>query len=91
MEIHGPGGISGPNRIDLHRVNPHRPAEVDASKQARDRAEISEEARLLAKLAEVPDIRIDKINELRELIASGRYETAERIQKTVERILDELG
>lgn len=91
MEIHGPGGVSGPNRIDLHRVNLHRANEADASRQVRDRAEISEEARLLAKLAEVPDIRVDKVNELRDLIASGRYETAERIQKTAERILDELG
>ncbi len=90
MEIHGPGGVSGPNRVDLHRVNAQRPSELDASKQVRDRAEISEEARLLSKLAEVPDVRVDRVSELKQLIASGRYETAERIEKTVERILEEL-
>ena len=90
MEIHGPGGVSGPNRIDLHRVHAQRPGELDASKQVRDRAEISEEARLLSKLAEVPDVRLGKVNELKQLIASGRYETPERIEKTVERILEEI-
>lgn len=90
MEIHGPGGVSGPNRIDLHRVQAQRPGEVDASRQVRDRAEISEEARLLSRLAEVPDIRVDKINEIKQLIASGRYETVERVQKAVEQILEEI-
>ena len=90
MEVHGPGGVSGPNRIDFHRVQPQRPPELDASKQVRDRAEISEEARLLNKLAEIPDVRADKVAELKELIASGRLETPERIAKTVERILEEL-
>ncbi len=90
MEIHGPGGVSGPQRIDLHRVQAQRPAELDASKPVRDRAEISEEARLLNKLAEVPDIRTDRVAELRELIASGRFETADRIARAVERILEEI-
>jgi anti-sigma28 factor (negative regulator of flagellin synthesis) len=90
MEIQGPGGVSGPNRIDLHGVQPQRPAEVDANQQVPDRAEISEEARLLNKLAEVPDVRMDRVEALRELIASGRLETSERIETTVEKIMEEL-
>jgi flagellar biosynthesis anti-sigma factor FlgM len=90
MEIQGPGGVSGPNRIDLHRIHPQRPGDLQASTPARDRAEISEEARLLNKLAEVPDVRMDRVAELRELIASGRYETPERIAKTVEKLLEEI-
>jgi flagellar biosynthesis anti-sigma factor FlgM len=77
------------NRIDP----PNRAAaagDLQASTPARDRAEISEEARLLNKLAEVPDVRMDRVAELRELIASGRYETPERIAKTVEKLLEEI-
>jgi len=90
MEIHGPGGVSGPNRIDLHRVQPERPAELETPQQVRDRVEISEEARLLSKLAEVPEVRMDKNQELRQLIEAGRYETPERIAKAVEKILEEI-
>jgi len=90
MEIQGPGGVSGPNRIDLHRIHAQRPSDVPANHPVRDRAEISEEARLLNKLAEVPDVRMDRVAELREMIASGRYETPERIAKAVEKILEEI-
>ena len=90
MEIQGPGGVSGPHRIDLHRVEPQRPTNARPAASTGDRAEISEEARLLNKLAEVPDVRMDRVQELRELIASGRYETPERIAKTVERVLEEI-
>lgn len=90
MEIQGPGGISGPDRIELHRVEPQRPSDSRPAASTGDRAEISEEARLLNKLAEVPDVRMDRVQELRELIASGRYETPERIAKTVERVLEEI-
>jgi anti-sigma28 factor (negative regulator of flagellin synthesis) len=89
MEVHGPGGISGPSRIDIN-LQPQRPPEVEANQQVPDRAEISEEARLLSKLAEVPEVRTERVHELRELIAAGQYETAERIAGTVEKLLEEL-
>jgi anti-sigma28 factor (negative regulator of flagellin synthesis) len=90
MEVHGPGGVSGPNRIDLHRVEPPRPAELQGSVPVGDRAEISEVARLMNKLSEVPDVRMDRVTELRSLISSGNYETPERIALVVEKILEEL-
>lgn len=93
MEVQGPGGIggvSGPNRIDLDRLHAQRPSELNVNQPVGDRAEISEVARLLNKLSEVPEIRMDRVAELRELIQSGRYETAERIQQAVDKILEEL-
>lgn len=90
MEVHGPGGVGGPGRIDIHRVQPQRPAEIQVNGQVGDRAEISEVAQLLNKLAEVPDVRMDRVQHLRELIASGNYETPERIAGAVEKILEEL-
>ncbi|HVR75463.1 MAG TPA: flagellar biosynthesis anti-sigma factor FlgM [Planctomycetota bacterium] len=90
MEIQGPGGISGPNRIDVHRIPVERTAEIGSREPVRDRVEISEEARLLNKLAEAPDIRADRVEALRELIASGKFETPERISGAVEKILEEL-
>jgi len=38
-----------------------------------------------------PDIRHDKVRQMRRLIALGRLETPERIEGTVRRLLEELG
>ena len=90
MEIQGPGGVSGPNRIEPQRLIPPRTDGLDGGAKVGDSAEISELARLLNKLSEVPEIRLDRVRELRELIASGQYETLERIEKAVEKLLEEL-
>lgn len=90
MEIHGPGGVSGPHRIEPQRLAPERAEAPDSRGKIGDSAEISGEARLLNKLAEVPSVRMDLVQELRELIASGRYETPERIERAVEKLLEEL-
>jgi hypothetical protein len=90
MEVHGPGGIGGPGRIDLHRIQPQQPADIQGSGPIGDRAEISDVARLLNKLAEVPEVRADRVQELKALIDSGRFETPERVAGTVEKILEEL-
>ncbi len=90
MEVQGPGGVAGPNRIEPQRIAPQRAEKTDLGGKVGDRVEISEEAQLLARLAEVPDIRMDKVEELRELITTGRYESREKIEKAVDRLLEEL-
>ncbi len=90
MEVQGPGGVSGPNRIEPQRIAPGRAEKTDVGGMVGDRAEISEEAQLLARLAEVPDVRMEKVEELRELITTGRYESREKIEKAVDRLLEEL-
>jgi len=52
-----------------------------------DRLEISPEAQALQSSG---GIRGAKVAEVREQIASGRYETAEKIDAAVERMLDEI-
>ena len=90
MEIQGPGGISGPSRIDPQRMAPERTGGPESAGKVGDRAEISEAARLLNMLASVPDVRMDRVRELQELITSGQYETPERIERAVEKLLEEL-
>ena len=90
MDIQGAGGISGPNRIEPQKVSPGRTETADLGNKIGDRAEISETARLLSQLAEVPEVRMEKVEELKELIASGQYESKEKIEQAVERLMDEL-
>ena len=46
---------------------------------------------LLEKISRMPDIRFDKVQQMRELIAEGKLETPERIEGTVKRLIEELG
>ncbi len=56
----------------------------------RDQVEISSVARALSLLESAPDIRMDKVAQAREAIARGEYETPERIDYTVRRLLRDV-
>lgn len=47
-------------------------------------------AALAAKVQEVPDIRADLVARVKAEIEAGTYETPERLEIAVERLLDEL-
>jgi flagellar biosynthesis anti-sigma factor FlgM len=91
MEIHTTGGISGPDPIQPNRINSARIRSTNHTTKATDHAEISEHARFLAALRETPPVRKDKVDALRAMIASGKYETPERIAGAVNNLLEELG
>ncbi len=65
-------------------------AEV-AHQSPQDAVEISDVGTFLAKLGELPDMRLDMIAKVRAEIEAGTYETAERLDVTVTRLLEELG
>jgi len=55
-----------------------------------DRVELSERARLLSKLAALPDVRSDLVDRVRREIANGTYESDAKIDGAVQGVLDEL-
>ena len=63
----------------------------DAGTSATDTVEISDSARYLGEIKKLPPIRQAKVQQMQDLIASGQFETPERINGTVDRLLQELG
>jgi len=55
-----------------------------------DQVQISEQAHYLEKLSQVPAIRQEKVAELQRQIEAGVYETPERIEQAVQKLLEEL-
>ena len=55
-----------------------------------DVVEISTAAALAAKVHEIPDVRADLVARVKQEIKAGAYETPEKIDITVERLLDDL-
>lgn len=90
MEIQGPGGISGPNRMEPHRATVQRSDQAGELANVNDSVQISEQARMLEMLSQVPAVRMEKIHELKGLIQAGEYETPERLAVAVTKLMEEL-
>jgi anti-sigma28 factor (negative regulator of flagellin synthesis) len=52
--------------------------------------DISEAGQIAGRLADVPDIRADRVQELRAAILNGSYETEDKLSTAVDRLLDEI-
>lgn len=92
MQIHGPVHVHGPQSIN----GPHhpKPAQAPASPSRShgvDQVEISRAADLVSRVREVPDIRSQRVAQIKEAIQSGHYETSEKLELALDRLLDEFG
>lgn len=92
MQIQGPTQLHGAQAINApHSVRVSPPAERTTSAAIQDELSISDAARLADQARQMPDIRQDVVNRIRAQIASGTYETADKLDVAVERLLDEIG
>jgi len=55
-----------------------------------DTVEISTAARLAAMAQELPDVRTDLVAKVKAELAAGVYETPDKIEVAIERLLDDL-
>ncbi len=61
-----------------------------AGGRAGDRVELSTHARLLDRLLRLPDVRDELVERVRHAIADGTFETPEKLDIAVRRLLEEL-
>jgi negative regulator of flagellin synthesis FlgM len=86
-QVHGPQGINAPHNV---RGVGNAPA-ASPTADVRDVLQISEPARLAGQLSEIPDIRQNRVDSIRTAIAQGTYESADKLNVALERLLDEIG
>ena len=55
-----------------------------------DEVELSQAARLLSKLNELPEIRQDLVDRVRSEIARGTYESAGKLEAAIEGLMEDL-
>lgn len=91
MEIHGAGGAQGAQpiypRLAAFTVESGGTVQTQAP---RDRVEISQIGRMLDGVARLPEIRQERVDEVRRQIAAGVYETPEKLEIALDRLMDEL-
>ncbi len=56
-----------------------------------DQVQVSDMARYLARLRQVPDIREELVQEIRGQIESGAYDTPEKVDAAIDALVQELG
>ena len=92
MEIHGAGGMQGPQpiypRLAAFSVDAGQTVQAGAP---RDHVEISPLGRMLDGISRLPEIRHERVEEVRAQIASGVYETPAKLELALDRLMDELG
>ena len=62
----------------------------DAGTRALDTVEISDAARYLGEIRKLPEIRQEKVAAARDAIAAGTYETPQKLDVTVNRLMEDL-
>jgi negative regulator of flagellin synthesis FlgM len=91
MEIFGAGGTQGPQpiypRLAAFSVDAGQTVHAGAP---RDHVEISPLGQMLDGISQLPEIRHERVEEVRRQIAAGSYETPERLELALDRLLDEL-
>ena len=92
MHIIGPAHLHGPQPIGSpHGPQASKSAQRPDSIQITDELDISDAARLTDLANSAPEIRQERVDAIRTQIAQGAYETPEKLDVAVERLLDEIG
>lgn len=92
MQVYGPAHLHGPQPISSpHSARINEPTTTSPAGQIQDELHISDAGRLIEQTGQMPDIRWDRVNQIRAQIADGTYETDNKMQIAIGRLLDEIG
>jgi negative regulator of flagellin synthesis FlgM len=93
MDISGPGSVGGPGPIrpsDVRATGEVAPASQGIEIPA-DEVEFSAAAQMLERLSADPQVREARLQEIQAQIAAGTYETPEKLEAAIMRMLSEVG
>jgi anti-sigma28 factor (negative regulator of flagellin synthesis) len=82
--VGGPGRIDGPNKIT--RITP--PPKQSGPGSA-DKVDLSQKAAMISKALSLPQVRAERVAEVRKLIESGRFDTDTRLEGALKRFVAE--
>jgi flagellar biosynthesis anti-sigma factor FlgM len=94
MQINGPTHVHPAQGINAphHNARASQSAAAQGSSLAQvDQLDISPEASFAAQAQDLPDVRQSRVAEIRAQIESGAYETDDKLEGALERLLDEIG
>lgn len=91
MQIYGPSQLHGAQPINAPHSNRSSDVRPGAAPTETDQVDISAAAQMAGKVSDIPDIRQDRVAAIKAAIADGTYETQDKLDTAVDRLLDEIG
>lgn len=84
-QVHGPQSIAAPHasRIGNSYAAPRTSAPTDE-------VQISSVGQYLDRISDLPEIRAGRVEQLRQAIAQGSYDTDEKLEMALDRLLSEI-
>ncbi|MEC9096157.1 MAG: flagellar biosynthesis anti-sigma factor FlgM [Planctomycetota bacterium] len=98
MQINGINGAQPVNQTS--QVESAKATQATSITNPTDQVDISVEAELNSQtvdmvnqlqIQDLPEIRADRVTQIREAIEAGTYETPEKLELAIDRLLDEIG
>jgi len=80
-----PPGFEGPKGPQDRRSPPPVPEGTSP-----DKVELSSAAKLLSKVKDLPDVREDRVEEVREQVAGGTYVNDDRLAKALDALIEDF-
>jgi anti-sigma28 factor (negative regulator of flagellin synthesis) len=92
MEVNGLGSVQGASPIRAVRpaADAAKPAETN-SMVPRDEVEISSVGKMMDELSRSGDVRAERLAQIKAAIDAGTYETVDKLEAALGRLLDEIG
>ncbi len=89
MQIYGTSHIHSAQSLNAPHRSPTANA-VSRPSQGVDELDISSEADFVSQVRDLPEIRQDRVDSIRAQIQAGTYETSEKLDAALSRLLDEI-
>lgn len=91
MQVYGSTSVHAPQSIGApHHARTSGSPSSAGGTQIADQLDLSPSASFLDAVHQMPDIRSDRVAELKAQIASGAYDSADKLDAALDRLLDEL-
>jgi negative regulator of flagellin synthesis FlgM len=92
MQIHGTAYLHGPQAVSApHVARSNAAAAARTSQPIADQLDLSPAAQFVDLAQSLPEIRTERVNQIRAAIAAGAYETDDKLDAALDRLLDEIG
>ena len=90
MQIRRTTNVQTTNSVNLQTQNNTKSASGNVAAPV-DQLDFSAEAQQISRSSSTSQVRMDRVSELKTQIANGNYDTPEKMEAAVSRMLDEMG
>ena len=90
MDVGSTSGVGGAGRVDgPQHVGPVKPSATSVPSAAADKVQLSPQAKIASDALALPAVRAERVDEIKKLIESGRFDTDARLESALDGFLAE--